>query len=174
MIVEKFKTYNQTNKPDMSLIDNIQILMNSIDKGFKFKFGTSNVFCFGKDDISILIFEQDSHPNIQKMFDKSNKIKNLGGYNFFKINRKLENPFFNNGNQYLESYFYFNDKNSFKKVKYFISKILSISEEMEYFPAINWDSNKIVSIKISPKNNILGDNDFLLANKITEIWNNLQ
>lgn len=166
MIVEKFSEfYNNSNNK----IDNIQNIINKIEKGFKFKFASSHVFCFTNSDKSILIFEQDSHLNIQNNIEKK-LLKNIGGYNIYKIDKKLENPFFNCDNQYLESVFYFLDNDYFQKIKYFISKIIHVSEELNYYPYIEWNEN-IIKIKII--NNPLNDEDYHLADRITQIWKNV-
>lgn len=155
-------------------IDFIQSILDTIEKGYKFKFASTSVFCFGKGDNSILLFDQDSHLNIQKLFNKSNKLKSIGGYNIYKVNKKLENPFFNNDNEYLESHFYFTDNDYFKKIKYFISKIMSVAEELDHYPSIKWDSNRIVEIKIySHKTGTVTEKDFQLSERISQIWQNL-
>ncbi len=175
MLIEKFSDYNKpTMNSNKTIVEYLQPILDKIEKGFVFKFAATSVFCFGKKDVSILLFEQDSYLNIQKLFNKSNKLSSNSGYNIYKIDKNLENPFFNNNNQYLESHFYFTDKDYFKKVKYFISKIMSIADELNHYPCIKWDSNKIVEIKImNHESNSLSEKDFLLSERISEVWYNL-
>ena len=118
---------------------------------------------------SIVFFDENLYLNIQNLFDKKELIKNIGGYNIYKINKKLENPFFNDSNK-LESHFYFRDKDYFKKIKYFISKIMNISDEIGIYPKLSWD-NKIVKVIIESEK--LSEQDIILANRIADIWKNL-
>lgn len=172
MKVEKFSEFK--NDYSKTKIDNIEPIVNSIEKGYKFKFASKSVFCFGKDNKSILLFEQDSHLNIQAMFEKTNMLSSIGGYNIYKVNKKLENPFFNDNNQYLESHFYFRDNDYFKKIKYFISKIMSVAEELDIYPELKWDSNRIVEVKIySHKSSIITEKQIELSKRISQIWYNI-
>ncbi len=175
MEIEKFYEYHNNNKQyTETKIDSIQNILDKYFKGYTFKFASKSVFCFGKDseENSLLIFEQDVYLDIQAKMGEVNK--SIGGYNIYEINKKLQNPFFNNNNQYLESHFYFRDSEYFKKIKYFISKILILSDEMNHYPSIKWDSNRIVEIKIyTHDTDALSDKDFLLADKISQIWYNL-
>ena len=81
----------------------------------------------------------------------------------------MENPFFNDSNK-LESHFYFRESDYFKKIKYFISKIFNLAEEIEIYPVIKWEGC-VVEVLIKSDN--LTDKEYLLANKISDIWNNL-
>jgi pterin-4a-carbinolamine dehydratase len=175
MKVEKFyEYYKDINNMSDTKINVIQKLVNGVDKGFEFKFASSSVFCFGKDkeEISILLFDEDIHLDIQNKLGK--KVKSIGGYNIYRIDKILKNPFFNNNNQYLESHFYFLDNDYFKKIKYFISKIMSISEELNHYPSINWDSNRIVEIRIyTHKTGGLTEKDFILSERISDVWYNI-
>lgn len=174
MEIEKFfEYYKDSEKKSNTKIDVIQNLVNDIEKGYKFKFASSSVFCFGKDkEESLLLFEEDAHTDIQNKLGK--KLKSIGGYNVYKIDKNLKNPFFNNNNQYLESHFYFIDSDYFKKIKYFISKIMTISEELNHYPSIKWDSNRIVEVKLKTNNSdSLTEKDFILSERISEIWYNL-
>ena len=173
MIVEKFIEFIYNEDSNKTKIDYIQPLIDGIEKNYEFRFASQYVYCFGKDDTSLLIFEQDSHLNIQNLFSKKNLLKNIGGYNIYKVNKKLENPFFNNENQYLDSYFYFRDNDYLKKIKYFISKIMIISNELDQYPIINWCSERVLEIKIKAEDIKLSEKDFLLAEKITDVWNNI-
>jgi pterin-4a-carbinolamine dehydratase len=173
MEIEKFyEYYNNTKNYTETKIDYIESLLDKSYRGYKFKFASKSVFCFGKEESSILIFDEDSYLDIQGKMGK--KAKNIGGYNIYEIDKNLKNPFFNNNNQYLESHFYFRDSDYFKKIKYFMSKILTLSEELNHYPSINWDSNRIVEIKIyTHDTGFLSDKDFLLADKISQIWYNI-
>ncbi len=175
MIIEKFSDfYKHDSDLNKTKIDYIQSILDTIEKGYKFKFASASVFCFGKEETTILLFYQDSNINIQNLFNKSNKLKSIGGYNIYKVNKKLENPFFNDNNQYLESHFYFTDNDYFKKIKYFISKIMSVAEELNYYPSIKWDANRIVEIKIyNHETGTVTEKDLKLSERISQIWQNL-
>lgn len=175
-IVERFSDYFKQSNDSKTIIDNISMILNKIDKGYNYSFCSKSVYCFSNDTKSILIFEQDAHTNIQKIFKKTQLIKNIGGFNFYKVDKKLENPFFNDTNC-LESHFYFFDKKeeANKKIKYFIQKIFNISDELEHYPSINYNGDNKVEIKILTRDaNNITDKDFILAERITEIWNNIK
>lgn len=171
--IQKFFEYNKNIRVinENNSLDNISNILMKIDKGFKYQSSATNVYCYVNDKSSILVFEVDSYLNIQKSIN-NNFIKFLGGYNFYKIDKKLVNPFFNNDNTKLESHFYF-EKNDFKKIKYFISKILNYSEELNVKPTIKWNGDNLVEILIV-NNNKLNDNDYKFAENISNIWNDLK
>ncbi len=171
MEVIKFKDFLSENKhikPE-SLLDIIGDLVSKIEKGYKFESCATSVFCFGNGESSILVFDQDAYPEIQ---GKKESIRNLGGYNFYK-EKKITNPFFNTG-EYLESCFVFDGEDYFEKIKYFISKILAAATELGHYPSINWDSDKMVQVKIyTHKTGSVTEKDVELSRKISAVWNNI-
>jgi len=178
MKIVKFNEYNSNIKEKLSItkIDILESLVNKIDKDFIYQFSAQNVFCFvnEKQKESLILFDQDSYLDLQKDLKKSH-FKEIDGYIIYKIKKQLVNPFFNNDNQYLESHFYFKDNNHFNKIQYFLNKILKISEELNHYPVLEWDSNRLVKIKLfTHKTNSVTDIDFDFAQKIANIWNNIK
>lgn len=164
MIVEKFDDFDK-NKYD-SIIDYIESLIKTFKRGYVYTHACSNVYCFSNNESSLLCFDEDSNISIQKQLE-NDLVKKLGGFNFYIIDKKLSNPFFNSNNNYLESYFYFRDKN-FNKMKYFISKLLMFSEEEDYIPEMIWKENLII-VKLT-SNNTITNKDKNIASKISSIY----
>ena len=122
-----------------------------------------------------MFFSEDEYSTQQDKL-KDNLLENISGYNVYEINQKLDNPFFKNENK-LESIFYFQEKDyakRFKKIRYFINKVMATAEEIEYYPIVNYDSkNSVQIICYNHETDAVDitDDDIILSEKITKIWN---
>lgn len=173
MIVEKFSEFNKEFKNGFEFVSS---LLNKLDKkGYKYEFSATSIYAFTKDDTSLIFFSENEYLTQQSKL-KDNFLKYIGGYNVYEVDQKLDNPFFKNGNK-LESVFYFQEKDyakRFKKIRYFMNKVMATAEEVEHYPIVNYDSKSSVQIICYTHDedvNELTDKDIILAEKITKIWN---
>lgn len=145
-------------------------------KDFKFSFAATGIIAFTKNDKSVLIIDDTMHLKYHSTLEDI-KIKSIGGYTLYFLNKELKNPFFNNGSK-LESIFYFDDKDeelAFKKCKYLVNKIFVLAAKLEHYPEIYYDSKRSVQVKICTHDSDekISVKDEVLADRITDVWNTI-
>lgn len=172
MVVEKFSKFNKhLNKNGFEFVKSLLVKLGK--KGYKYSFAASSIYAFTKDDSSIIFIYENEYLKHQELL-KDKHIKHIGGYNVYEVDEKLNNPFFKS-NRKLESLFYFegdDDSRVFKKIRYFMNKVMATAEELGHYPIMNYDSkNTVQIICYTHDTGDVTDKDLMLADKITKIWN---